>query len=130
VQVEDSPKADNAPTNKETQSHLLKLLEKLKGYDYAYPFLRPVDPVADGVPSYWEVIREPMDLGTMERKLRQGGYHSEEGFHADVSKIISNSYAFNPKEFKIYAVTKKFESFYLKISKEPHNTPQAPINGK
>jgi hypothetical protein len=33
-------------------------------------FLAPVDPVALNAPNYLEVIKRPMDLGTVARKLR------------------------------------------------------------
>lgn len=100
VRAEDSPKVNNTPGYKELPRNLflLSLLERLKSYEYAYPFLQPVDPVGDGVPDYWEVIKEPMDLSTIEKKLMECKYAKEELFHADVRKIISNSYAYNSKE--------------------------------
>jgi bromodomain-containing factor 1 len=33
-------------------------------------FLAPVDPVALNAPNYLEVVKRPMDLGTVARKLR------------------------------------------------------------
>lgn len=128
VLAEDSPIPNNTPGYKGLQRNLMNLLERLKIYEYAYPFLQPVDPVGDGVPDYWEVIKEPMDLSTIERKLGDGKYASEDHFHTDVKKIISNSYAYNSKELEVYAVTMKFESFYLKICKETQNPYQISFN--
>ena len=33
--------------------------------DNAWPFLKPVDPIKDGCPTYLDVIENPMDLGTV-----------------------------------------------------------------
>jgi hypothetical protein len=42
----------------------------------AIPFLRPVDPIKQGCGDYLMVIRDPMDLGTVERNLRSLQYQS------------------------------------------------------
>ena len=34
------------------------------------PFRRPVDPVAFGIPDYFHIIKQPMDLGTIEVRVR------------------------------------------------------------
>jgi hypothetical protein len=47
-----------------------------------------------------------MDLQTIERKLKNGGYSNDEEFHDDVKKIITNSFNFNPKETNYYKLTK------------------------
>lgn len=130
VRADDSPKANNTSAYKELQKNLMNLLERLKSCEYACPFLQPVDPVGDGAPDYREVIKEPMDLSTIEKKLGEGKYTNEEQFHGDARRIISNSYAYNSKEFEIYAVTKKFESFYLRICQEAQNTHQTSSIGK
>src|SRR6202042_3478848 len=44
----------------------IRNLKKLKD---AVAFLRPVDPVALGIPHYPSVIKNPMDFSTIERKL-------------------------------------------------------------
>ncbi|EPQ30145.1 uncharacterized protein PFL1_02262 [Pseudozyma flocculosa PF-1] len=44
-------------------------IKSLKNRREALAFLRPVDPVAMGVPHYPQVIRNPMDLGTIDIKL-------------------------------------------------------------
>ena len=36
----------------------------------------PVDPIALGIPTYFDVIKSPMDLGTILMRLTQRGYAS------------------------------------------------------
>lgn len=43
-----------------------KLLKKVMNHQYAWPFNQPVDPIALGIPNYFDVIKEPMDLGTIQ----------------------------------------------------------------
>lgn len=56
--------------------------------DYAF-FISPVDPAR--VPGYADVIKHPMDLGTMSTKVAKGKYRSLEEF--TVSKTLQY---FNP----------------------------------
>lgn len=54
--------------------------ERLSAYrkdDYAF-FLKPVNPAA--IPGYSDVIKRPMDLGTMTVKVQRGRYRSLEDF--------------------------------------------------
>lgn len=45
--------------------------------DYAF-FLQPVD--ASKVPGYTDIVKTPMDLGTMSAKVDKGRYRSLEDF--------------------------------------------------
>ncbi len=50
------------------------LLQQLKSYKHSWPFLEPVDAEALGIPEYYQIISEPMDLSTAEQKLKSGQY--------------------------------------------------------
>lgn len=54
--------------------------------DYAF-FLRPVDP--EQVPGYADLIKRPMDLGTMTTKVEKGRYRSLEDFAVRIQKFQS-----------------------------------------
>jgi hypothetical protein len=54
-----------------------------------------VDPIALGIPNYLEIVREPMDIQTIEKNLKGKSYATPSQFHADVNKIIQNSFEFN-----------------------------------
>ncbi|KAK0545629.1 hypothetical protein OC861_005196 [Tilletia horrida] len=72
------------------------ILQILKKLPEAVFFLRPVDPIADGVPTYLEEIQNPMDLGTMEKKLEADSYGSMDEFASDMELIWANCRLFNP----------------------------------
>ncbi|KAF4611399.1 hypothetical protein D9613_004170 [Agrocybe pediades] len=83
----------STPINEKKCRDLLKTLMKLPEAEI---FLRPVDVVLDGCPMYYDEIKNPMDFGTMTRKLHAGTYNTMEEFKHDVELIFSNCRLFNP----------------------------------
>lgn len=75
---------------------VVKELTNKKYSSFNYPFLEPVDPVALNCPTYFDYVKEPMDLGTVSKKLSNWEYQSLEEFEKDVRLIFKNCYAFNP----------------------------------
>jgi hypothetical protein len=59
-----------------------------------------------------------MDLSTIEHNLRTNQYITPTQFHADVSKIITNSYTFNSSNIEFTRITAEFEAYYRKITTE------------
>jgi bromodomain-containing factor 1 len=98
-------------------------LKKLKD---AAPFLRPVDPIALGIPHYPSVIKSPMDFSTIERKLATSNpakpdpnpanprYNNAEEFVSDVRLIFSNSLTFNGPDHAVTAMGKRVEEIFDK----------------
>lgn len=64
----------------------------------ARPFLEPVDPIKLNIPTYLEIIKRPMDLSTIERKLKGGQYSDAQGFIDDIRLMFENCYTFNTRE--------------------------------
>jgi hypothetical protein len=52
----------------------VRILECLKKHSFIEPFLYPVDEKRDGAKNYYKIIKEPMDLETIERKLTLNEY--------------------------------------------------------
>ena len=75
---------------------VLKELTAKKHASYNYPFLEPVDPVSMNLPTYFDYVKEPMDLGTIAKKLNDWEYQSMEDFERDVRLVFKNCYTFNP----------------------------------
>lgn len=74
---------------------VMRELTKSKNYDFNNWFMEPVDPVALQLPTYHKVIKKPMDLGTMDSKLRAGEYNTLKEFESDFSLIVKNTFKFN-----------------------------------
>jgi hypothetical protein len=100
------------------------ILAALKKHRSATPFLRPVDPAQLNCPDYFEIIKEPMDLGTVEKKLRNNSYNSPYQFFSDVRRIWSNAFTYNPRNSLVHNMTieisQYFEDLYKQIEMPMH----------
>ncbi len=84
-----------------------------------------MDVVALNIPDYLTVVKEPMDLGSIEEAFRRREYSTANQLLADVNKVWLNSYRYNPKTSDIYKMTQALERHFLKISKqEPKAQPR------
>jgi transcription initiation factor TFIID subunit 2 len=70
-------------------------LSKIKTNPFFDFFAHPVDPIRDGAPDYLDVIKNPMDFGTIESRLRSGGYNSVDQLEKDVDLVFTNCLTYN-----------------------------------
>ena len=59
-------------------------------------FLFFTDWVSLNIPTYPKVVKEPMDLSTIRRKLDAHEYPNAQGFFGDFKLMIRNCFLFNP----------------------------------
>ena len=71
------------------------VLKYLLRHKHAAWFADPVDPVGMGIPHYAEIIKTPMDFGTIKGKYKGGRYATAEAFAADVRLVFRNATTFN-----------------------------------
>lgn len=95
-----------------------ELLAAVRRHSKSGPFLQPVDPVAEGVPDYPLVVKEPMDLATMQRKLLEKEYGSFEEFDADMQRMFSNALLYNKPGTFVNKLAEELRAFYDKLSSE------------
>lgn len=106
---------------------VLKELQKKVHEPYSYPFLAPVDTVALNIPDYYKIIKSPMDLGTIETKMKEQQYSSADEFHADVKLIFKNCYRYNGVDSPVSALAKQLEKvFDKKWTEKPEEPPEKP----
>lgn len=85
---------------------------ELKGHATAWPFLEPVS--ASDVPDYYEMIRNPMDLQTIEGKIYANKYASFEQMDADFRQMIENCHMYNAPGTQYVKCAKLLSEFYQK----------------
>ncbi|KFB43556.1 AGAP002807-PB-like protein [Anopheles sinensis] len=120
------------PKNKEKLSDALKscneILKELfskKHSGYAWPFYKPVDAELLGLHDYHDIIKKPMDLGTVKRKMDNREYKSAPEFAADVRLIFTNCYKYNPPDHDVVAMGRKLQDvFEMRLA----NIPDEPVN--
>ena len=76
--------------------HVLDEIRSQKYHQWNSVFMHPVDPVALNIPHYRQVIKTPMDLSTMQAKLKSGQYGTAGEFKKDFDLIVKNCLTFNP----------------------------------
>ena len=94
----------------------LTIVDSLLRTDAMAPFYEPVDPVALGLPTYRDVVKTPMDLGTVKANILGGRYGSSRAFADDMRLMFRNALAFNPAGSFVHDVAatylRHFEAAY------------------
>jgi hypothetical protein len=119
--------SQQAPKNKEKLSEPLKycndILKELfskKHSGYAWPFYKPVDAKMLGLHDYHDIIKKPMDLGTVKRKMDDREYKTAAEFEADVRLIFSNCYKYNPPDHDVVIMARKLQDvFQMRLENIP-----------
>lgn len=73
-----------------------------------WPFVKPVA----GVPDYYEVIKEPMDMQTLEEKVDEDVYETIDMFEKDTQKIFDNCKSYNQDGTPYHKCAVKLEKFF------------------
>jgi hypothetical protein len=81
-------------------------LRGLQAHEHGWVFSEPVDPLLLNVPDYFEVIQEPMDLGTIEKRLECGEYRFFEDFQVDTLLIFNNALQYNQDDSEVHTMAK------------------------
>ncbi|KAK3049632.1 histone acetyltransferase [Extremus antarcticus] len=95
---------------------LLQLLSALQNCSASWPFVAPVN--GDEVHDYYEVIKEPMDLSTMEGKLEKDQYDNVEDFVKDVLLMVRNCKRYNAETTPYAKAANKMEKELWKKVRE------------
>ncbi|OMO73614.1 hypothetical protein CCACVL1_17201 [Corchorus capsularis] len=88
------------------------LLKRLLAHQWGWVFKEPVDIVKLNIPDYFNVIKHPMDLGTVKKKLASGAYASPLEFHADVKLTFSNAMTYNPPGNDVHIMADTLNKFF------------------
>lgn len=109
---------------KAEMSRLQRWFVSTKNKKQAVWFLAPVDPVADGIPDYFDVIPrdKARDLGTISKKLNAGEYTSLADLDDDVYQCLGNARTYNRQESPVHqdAVWLGKEWDKIRSEMEPH----------
>lgn len=82
-------------------------------HEHAWVFDRPVDPVALGIPDYFDVIDEPMDLTTIKNNLENGLYKSAERAVRDLDLVFDNAMLYNEEGTVIHEMAKEMKQWWI-----------------
>ncbi|XP_066580641.1 bromodomain-containing protein 2a isoform X2 [Amia ocellicauda] len=99
---------------------VLKELLSKKHAACAWPFYKPVDASALGLHDYHDIIKHPMDLSTIKRKMDGREYRDSQQFAADVRLMFSNCYKYNPPDHDVVSMARRLQDvFEFRFAKMP-----------
>ena len=98
-----------APRHGPNYNALLHLLNDMQNNSNAWPFQQPVN--KDEVLDYYDVIKEPMDLATMEEKHEKDLYPTPEDFIRDAKLIFDNCRKYNNESTRYAKSANRLERY-------------------
>eukprot|EP00252_Welwitschia_mirabilis_P026150 TRINITY_DN8441_c0_g2_i1.p1 TRINITY_DN8441_c0_g2~~TRINITY_DN8441_c0_g2_i1.p1 ORF type:complete len:605 (-),score=109.45 TRINITY_DN8441_c0_g2_i1:487-2301(-) len=83
------------------------LLSRLMKHKHSWVFNTPVDYVGLGLHDYLTIIKQPMDLGTIKKKLHENQYSGPNEFAADVRLTFNNAMTYNPQGHDVHIMAEQ-----------------------
>ncbi|XP_077414693.1 histone acetyltransferase p300 isoform X5 [Vanacampus margaritifer] len=108
----------------ELRQALMPTLEALYRQDpESLPFRQPVDPQLLGIPvrirtsnktnlDYFDIVKNPMDLSTIKRKLDTGQYQEPWQYVEDIWLMFNNAWLYNRKTSRVYKYCSKLAEVF------------------
>ncbi|XP_013855486.1 histone acetyltransferase p300, partial [Austrofundulus limnaeus] len=108
----------------ELRQALMPTLESLYRQDpESLPFRQPVDPQLLGIPvrirtsnktnlDYFDIVKNPMDLSTIKRKLDTGQYEEPWQYIEDIWLMFNNAWLYNRKTSRVYKYCSKLAEVF------------------
>ncbi|PHT69736.1 Transcription factor GTE4 [Capsicum annuum] len=88
------------------------LLERLMKHKHGWVFNQPVDTEGLGLHDYFDIIKNPMDLGTVKSRLETNLYKSPKEFAEDVRLTFQNAMTYNPKGQDVYMMAEQLSKIF------------------
>jgi len=112
------------------QKQVLKVVWK---HQFAWPFQTPVDAIKLKLPDYHRIIRHPMDLGTIKKRLENCYYFSAKECLHDFQTMFTNCYTYNKPGEDVVLMAQTLEKLFLnklnEMPKEEVELPMPPMKG-
>eukprot|EP00116_Pleurobrachia_bachei_P000794 sb/3461056/ len=106
-----------------------KIMKALWKNRYCWPFQKPVDIKELNIPDYYTVVHNPMDLGTVKRKLENYEYQLGDEALTDIRLVFDNCFLYNKPQDDIFIMAKELEKlFESKMKDYPDHEPEHRIS--
>ncbi|KAH7285927.1 hypothetical protein KP509_33G051500 [Ceratopteris richardii] len=102
---------DGPPSRQALHVFLRTVLKAVFEHGDAWPFKDPVDPRE--VPDYYDIIKDPIDLKTISKRLESEMYYlTLEMFSADMKRMFANARTYNSPDTIYYKCANRLEGFF------------------
>ncbi|KFR15913.1 Bromodomain testis-specific protein, partial [Opisthocomus hoazin] len=82
-------------------------------HNYSWPFHQPVDAVALNLPDYYSIIKKPMDLSTIKKRLEHNYYTKAAECIEDFKTMFLNCYIYNKPGDDIVFMAQELEKVFM-----------------
>ena len=89
------------------------IMKSIWKHQHAWPFHFPVDTIKLGLPDYFEIIKKPMDMATIRKRLDNNYYWKAEECIQDFNQMFTNCYIYNKPGEDIVIMAKSLEKFFI-----------------
>lgn len=115
---EENTKTENGTENKkedplQIEAQVMPLIQKVLDDDYGWLFKDPVDPIELGIPDYFNIIKEPMDLNSIVKGLKNGKYNSITSTERDVKLVFENAIKYNGEDSDVGQMAIKYMTCFI-----------------
>ena len=91
-----------------------KITQKLLDHPISNIFSHKIDENIDQAPGYYDIIKNPMDLGTIMEKVENGMYKNIKEWISDVMLVFSNSILYNTEKSYVAIAAHHLEDVFKK----------------
>ncbi|XP_013774474.2 bromodomain-containing protein 3-like isoform X3 [Limulus polyphemus] len=128
------PSLEKPHRNTNQLQYLLKVVMKaVWKHQFAWPFHEPVDTIKLNLPDYHKIIQQPMDLGTIKKRLENCWYYSATECVDDFKTMFTNCYVYNKPGEDVVLMAQTLEKLFLtkiaEMPKEEIEIPMPPVRG-
>lgn len=92
------------------------LLNNMMKHRDGWPFDRPI--TRSDAPDYFDIIKKPIDLGTVRTNLLHMKYSCNQEVLEDIKLVFENCYTYNKEEAEEYQCGVRLQKYYLKEAKK------------
>lgn len=99
-----------------------QILMKLMKHKHGWVFNAPVDAIGMGLHDYHQIVKRPMDLGTVKSQLEKNAYSSPMQFAADIRLTFNNALLYNPEGHEVHVMAQRLLNLFEKLFTEACKT--------
>lgn len=103
--------SEGPPSRQALHNFMRALVKAVTEHADAWPFKDPVD--AREVPDYYDIIKDPIDLKTISKRVESEQYYiTLEMFASDMKRMLINARTYNSPDTIYYKCTNRLDSFF------------------
>ncbi|KAL8449795.1 hypothetical protein Emed_002758 [Eimeria media] len=91
------------------KNQIAALLSLLDRHPSSWPFRRPVS--VSEAPDYYEVVKHPVDISSMRKRNKSGGYRTKEELGSDMVRMFENCRLYNSSDTIYYKYADELQHF-------------------